>query len=415
MSLRLNPRTSMKYMQRTNLKIFKRESNEGINFKLTRIDRNNPFTIIPQKIYTDFNRKSFKRHTIKFPIKIPIWYQPIYAPREVERTIRELPKHVNYAHLTGNQLLLTLLRYDELNQEEFSEVFFNLVRKPESKNLNLEENELVKPAIEHFLRTVDGWTVDYATKTIWAFYELGFKDERIWTKARFLFNSKIYAFEDISSTHFAHLFIIFWDKYKADMTANEREMLIDQLPRYLKKMNPQSIIKMFEIVVDNGIITNRSDYLYDRHFFMILWKTPAIFGVDGFRRALALLKRLKVVSEDMPFVVDEFLPTIKKLLPDCVNNEELNQLIEEVEDLANYGVDSKVVDDYSKMIFQRLTYVETKLKLLNETEFIEIVKADLRQFKEKKLAELAAKKEERAKKTLKKEHDKQAAVSAPAL
>ena len=412
MSLRLNPRTKIKYLQRTNLNIFRRESNEGMNFKLTRLDRNNPFTIIPQKIYTDFNRKAFKRHTIKFPIKIPIWYLPIYAPREVERTIKELPKHVNYAHLTGNQLLLTLLRYDELNQEELSEVFFNLARKAESKHLNLEDNDLVKPAVEQFLRTVDGWTMDHTMRLIWAFYEMGFKDERIWSKARFLFNSKIYAFEKISSTHFGHMSIIFWDKYKADMTASEREMLVDQLPRYLRKMNAQLMVKMFEIAVNNGIITNRKDYLYDRHFFMIMWKTPTILGVDGFRRVLALLKRVGVVAEDMAFMVDEFLPTIKKLLPVCTSNEDLNKLIDEVEDLANYGVDGKIASDYSKMIFQRLTYIETKLKLLKETEFIEIVKADLRQFKEKKLAELAARKEERAKRVL--ENTQAQAVSAPA-
>jgi hypothetical protein len=415
MSLRLNPRTKIKLMQRTNLKIFKRESNEGMNFKLTRIDRNNPFTIIPQKIFNDFERKSFKRHTIKFPIKIPTWYLPIYAPREVERRIKELPKHVNYAHLTGNQLLLTLLRYDELSAEELSEMFLSLSRKPESKDLNLEQNDLVKPTIDHFLRTVDGWTMDHVNKTIWAMYEMGFKDERIWKKARFLFNTKIYAFEDISSTHFAHMFIIFWDLYKADMTTEEREMLIDQLPRYLKKMNPSNIIKMFEIVVDNGIITNRQDYLYDRHFFMMLWKTPSIFGVNGFRRALALLKRLNVVTEDRPFVVDELLPTIKKLLPECTDNQELNRLIDEVEDLTNYGVDSKVAEDYSKMIFQRLTYVETKLKLLNQTEFIEIVKADLREYREKKLAEFAEKREKRMKKMLEKEQTKQAEAPAPAV
>ncbi len=389
--MRLNPKSKMKTIQFMNLKIFKRQDNRDMSFKLTAMEKNNPFTIIPTKVYQDFDRKNFKRHTIKFPIVIPVWQRTVYAPKEAERAIRQLPNEVNYSYLTGNQLLLTLLKYDDLTSEEFSEVFFNLARKQNAKALQLENNELVKPAIAHFIKNVDMWTVDHATRTIFALYELGFEDQALWSKARKLFMDKKFAFEKISSTYFSQMYIIFWDKFKEDMTSEEREYLVDQLPRYLKKMKPEFVIKMFEIAVEHQLITSRTDYLFDRHFFMILWKRPGMLGLNGFRRAIACIKKLRVVTEDQDFVVNEMLPVVEKLIVRSTDNNELNELIKELDGLADYGVDSSVVEKYSGMAFQRLMFIETKLKVLKQTEFIEIVKSDLKKFRIQKLQALQKK------------------------
>ena len=275
-----NANRGFKLIQRINAKVFKRQDNKDMSFKIPVEQYNNPFTIIPEIVYEDFRRAAFKRHTLQFPLNVPVLYQRVRAPKDYVSSPPVLPRLPNYGHLTGNQLLLVLARLDELTPYEISEVFFNLARRPEAAALELHRNGLVAPAVERFLAEADRWTVELVTRMAVAFQELRFEDERIWNTVRRLFFAKIYAFERLSSRYFGQCFKLLWD-HIGGLSEEERALLTDQLPRYLKKMPKPMIIEMFELCLKHDLLTSAKDYLFERHFFMFFWKGTSAFDIAG--------------------------------------------------------------------------------------------------------------------------------------
>lgn len=381
----------MKYLQKVNLNVLRKNPNTDLSFKMSKMERSSPFTIIPEKIYTDFNRKSFKRHTLLFPINIPVYYRRITSPKEYFRHIREQPLIANYAHLTGNQLLITLLRFSELDSQELSEIFFHLSVNQESKNLDLENNKIVKEATEHIISTMDGWTIEPLTKTVFSMFILGFKNEALWKKMRYIFINKIYAYEHISSTYFAEMFIMFFDIYKNDLLESERELLKEQLPRYLKKMRPDLYVKMFEMVLDLNLLTSYKEYMFERHFFMAFWKHSNLFGLDEAARILKGLRKLEYYQQDIEFYEKDFIPVIMKKAEFSNDNKALHSLYSELEMHLEFGINKNMIEDNLAMISQRLLYIEKKMKIIDQTDFIEIVKSDLKKFRRRKLEEMKVK------------------------
>lgn len=378
-------------LQRTNLNILKKNRNVDLNFRLNASDRSNPHTIIPQKIYTDFDRKNYKRHTLSFPIKVPVWYRKVPAHKDYTRFIRDQPLVANYAHMTGNQLLLTLLRYTELDQQELSEVFFNLSVNPETKNLRLEKNKIVEAATNHIIKESTAWKMGPLTRTLFSMYVMGFKDEKLWGKVRPNFIQKIYAYEHISSTFFAEMFIMFFDKFKDTITESEKGLLVEQLPRYLYKMTPELYVKMFEMTLELGVLTSHKEYLFERHFFMAFWKLPGRWNLSEATKILKGLRRLEYFNVDKEFYEVEFLPVIMKKVIYSTDNKELNDLYIEVEELKMCGINENVLDGFLNKISQRLLFVEKKLAIIGQTEFISVVRSDLAKFRGLQLAKLIEK------------------------
>ncbi len=77
-----------KKVQKTNIKVFQRQLNKDLNFEITGKDVITPWTIIPDKLYRDFHRSTYKRHTMKFPMNVPVYYRHFYRPREYLRYLR---------------------------------------------------------------------------------------------------------------------------------------------------------------------------------------------------------------------------------------------------------------------------------------------------------------------------------------
>lgn len=374
-------------VQRTNPNIFIKNSNQDMKFELKPVDFNDPTSIIPSKLYNDFNRTQFQRHTLSFPIKVPTWYKKVPSTKQVARETRVMPVNPNYAHLTGNQLLLTLLRYEELTPLELSEVFSSLARHPDSLSLQLEQNEIVHRALQKISNEMSTWKLDELTRTLYCLFLLNFKDEQLWQRARKNWMDKIYGFSKVVSTNFAQMFIIMFEKFGDSMTSGERELLLAQLPRYLQKMTPPMFVKMFEICMGLGIIKSPTDYLFEYHFFMVFWKHPGRFTLSESAKIIVELNKLEYYNEDKAFYEREFLPMVMRRVTGCNDNKELATILEAIEPLKNYGIDEAIIGDWVARIQARLLYVERKLKLVDRSQFIDIVRDDLRKYRERALLE----------------------------
>jgi hypothetical protein len=374
-------------VQRTNPNIFKKNSNQDLKFEMHATDFNEPFSIIPSKLYNDFDRTAFKRHTLSFPIKVPTWYKKVPINKELAREKREVPVTPNYAHLTGNQLLLTLLRFDELGPTELSEVYENLSRHPDALGLQLEHNEIVQKVTQLISQKISTWKLDDLTRTLYAMFLLGFKDQQLWDRARKNWMDKIYGFAKHPSINFAQMFIIMFEKFGESMTPEERALLIAQLPRYLHKMNSSMIVKMFEICMGLGVIKSHTDYLFEFHFFMLFWKHPGKFSLTEAAKIIEELGKMEYFNEDKAFYEREFLPMVMRKVTGNNDNKELATFLDVIEPLKNYGIDEGLIGDWVARIQARLLYVERKLKLVDRSQFVDIIRDDLRQYREKALQE----------------------------
>lgn len=381
-----------KLIQRTNPNIFLKNPNTDKKFGLTPEDYNDPHSIIPSKLYNDFNRGDYQRHTLTFPIKVPTWYKVRRVESQIARREPVRPNVPNYAHLTGNQLLLSLLRYEELDPQELSEIFFQLSMHPDARDLNLEANRIIQPVIGWVAKHMSTWTLDHLMKTLYSMFRLGFNDIELWSRARKNLMDKIYGFINYSTTCYAQLFVIMFDKFGDIMTPAERELLVTQLPRYLHKMHHTDIARMFTLCMNLGVIKSNTDYLFEYHFMMIFWKFPGQFSLTEAADILEGLNKLQHFNDDKKFYEVEFIPRIMKKMILNNNNKELARFLEVIEPLKYYGIDEQLINDWCARIQARLMYVERKLHLVDKSQFVDIVRDDLRRFREKTLAEKEAKK-----------------------
>ena len=389
---RMDPSKKFRFIFKPNLNIFKKNENVDLKFRIGKKEFNTPRSILPEKVYEDFNRSQFKRHKITFPIQLPVVKMRISNIKEYNKFMRVKPNQANYSHLTGNQILLTLLRYKEMDEQELSEAFLCLSNLPESKELALEDNPIIKNATEHIVNIFTTWKMDSFTKVVFSMYKLNFKNERIWKRAQPNFRLKVYAFENISSTYFAQFFILMIEKYENLMNNEEKTFLIEQLPRYLKKMHPDLYVKMFEYAYRLKGFTNSEDYIFKRHFFMIFWKETARFDIPELTKILVVLRQMQFWETDLDFYEKEFIPQAMKKVVYSEDNKALHEFAEELATLKGTRINEDFIESQIAKIEERLVFVEKKLGLINKTEFIEIIRSDLAKYRDMKLEEKKVKK-----------------------
>lgn len=379
-------------IQRTNLNIFRKNKNNDMVFKVTGEDYNDPKSIVPTKYYSDFNRSNYKRHTLTFPIKVPTWYRWVPNFKSLKLKPKPEPLVANYAHMTGNQLLLTLVKHERLNEQETAEVLTCLARHPETPSLNLAEHPLVVAVIERIRRTMSTWKLEPLTRTLYSLFLMRVQDEELWNKAKETFLQKIYAYEHIPSTYFAEMFVMLFDKFDGKLTPEEHTLLLDQLPRYLHKMTAPMVVNMWEICLGLGVLQKPQDYLFERHFFMLFWKHPGKFSLSQAARIINGLGKLSFYNEDRDFYEKEFLPAVMKKVQYSTDAKELTTFLEMLESLRVAGLNEILLNEWSAEVSRRLLFVEKKLPLVQKAQFIEFVKEDLIKYKERKLKERSERK-----------------------
>lgn len=365
------------------LNIFKDNANSNFKFYIPLKERNTPKTVLPEKIYNDFNRESYKRHNIKFPIYIPNSFRPVLTRKDPSKYTRVKPSEINYAIYTGNEILLSLKDFNSYTKDENLEALYQLSKKPKASELDLENHEYVAPVIQSFRKHLSQMTMKHLIKFIRVAKGLNLKSEELWEKVKEIGFNKIYAFEKLPSTYFAEFLITVVNM--GTMTDGEKELLFDQLGRHLPDMHPDSITDTFEVMINKGHITSTSDHLFERHYMRHFWKTPKKFRPNHFIKILKGLKKLNYVQEDEEFFVYEFLPFMKRHVIVSDKLDELSALLIEVSELRDYGLADEDVKQSENFILERLAFLEQNNDLLKKTEFVEIVKSDLKEYKRLKM------------------------------
>ena len=366
-----------------NLKIFKKQANVNLSFKLGKRERNTPYTVIPEKIYNDFDRKNYKRHTITFPIHLPMKYRIVPTPKDVLRYQRIKPIRINYADKTGNELLLSLREHKSLTKEENLEIIYQLSRKSGVKNLDLENHPFVLPVIEEFIKKLPSWKLVDMVKLMNSANDLDFTDSDFWQKMKKTMLERIYAFEKITTTYFGQFFLVMMERVEFD--EEEKELMLDQLGRHNREMHPDLVIKTFDYLIENGYLTSSTDHLYERHYFQHFWKFPKKFNLKQFASIIRGIKKINAVKDDLEFFEYEFLPYIKEKLPLCNDPEVLSNLLVELSDLENFGLPQGMKDVYENMIIEKLNFLDQTLDAVQNTSFVEMVKKDIETYKNLKL------------------------------
>lgn len=366
-----------------NRKIFIENANKDLSFKIPAEEKNSPHSIIPRSLYNDFDRENFRLHKLTFPIKVPLRVRRIDTAKDVQRYKPEPSRYLNYNMNSGNEILLSLREYVKYDLNELAALFTALSNKEEAPGLALETHPLVQPALRHLVVRMEALTVKEVVGFALALERLGFEDAQAWQKFRVILYDKFYALEKLSAAFFAETFRLFFARFP-ELLESEQELLLDQLPRYLRKMKARHIATTFEMLVERRLITSPKDYLFAKHFFIVFWKTPRMFTLPHFTLILRGMKKINFVEGEGAFLAQTFLPAITHHLHECESPEEISQLITEIEELESFGVAMEPLKPLLSALGQRLVFSEQVLGRIKRSEFIEIVKSDLAQYREKR-------------------------------
>lgn len=69
-----------------------------------------------------------------------------------------------------------------------------------------------------------------------------------------------------------------------------RDKLVYNIPMNIRKLNPDLMTTCFELTQKHGLV---SQYLFDHHFFMLIWKRLHWFGPKNYARIIRVLTEQK--------------------------------------------------------------------------------------------------------------------------
>lgn len=164
-----------KYKKFYDLRGLRRNLNRDLDFTVDSKQIINPFTIIPEKVYSNFSRDLYVRNQIVFPLTIPVHYKKVYMPKDYFRSVKETPSEPNFAVFTGNQLLYSISLFRDYSLDELIQMFVQLSKKPQADQLNLQNNELLTEAVDHLVKIHTTLRIDQMCEIFHSLYRLGFK------------------------------------------------------------------------------------------------------------------------------------------------------------------------------------------------------------------------------------------------
>ena len=374
-------------IQNTNLRLF-----------VPHEERNSPFTITPQQHYDDFHRDQYQRNKVTFPVVVPLRRRVFPFDKDEKRFGFQPSKEIDFTACSGNELLLCLKDFRDYSPLEINRMFVALSHKNGVQDLKLEDHPYVRPAFDHYVNLLEQSEYKDQVDFALALERLGFTAAEAWLKLRVQLYNKAYALEKLPTIYFTHVYRIFHTCFP-EMIETEQTFFDGQLPRFLKSMPPKYVAEFFEMLIDRGAITSVEDYVFNNHFQLIFLVHSKKFQLPDLRRILVGLKKIGFAKENPDYFIKKFIPAVQHHLYECTEPEEMNKLITEIEDLENHGLPLAYFDALTSMIKQRLLFVERDLERVNKTDFIEIVKQDLADYKERRIKLLSlAKKRNEAKK-----------------
>ena len=374
---------------KNNIKTLKNNPNTDFRSIVPVVERNSPFSLIHDHIYRDFDRHKYKRNRIMFPINIPIKFRPFFNKKLYREQIRKSRPYVdgkgrpNLAISTGNQLLLSLYNESDYTTQELLEMLYRLVVHPELASVDLSINPLLQNVQKRIYSDIPNIKFEEVCEYFEYLEKLNMLTDEL--LIRILNNqiNKYYKFKDVHPDHCGRLFRFCETKNVYDKLQNpdSRDLLIGQLPRYVRKFSSAVFCDMFEICIDNHIITSYEDYLFDRHFLNSVWKKPLWFGIDGYCRIFKCFIKIDYVNEDLDLIVNDCFSAVRKLMYKCEDVDSMNLMIKTLDELGHNGVPIEHISDLKYYLFERVLFVETRLKQIKTTEFSSLMMDEIEYYK----------------------------------
>ena len=137
--------------------------------------------------------------------------------------------------------------------------------------INWNEHEWVKNAIEILKKTVPQYSSVCLAGTCLAVHRLKLTDDVLWATLQ------REAFKCVNTINPKGLaaFMLTFLEVPERCSKDFKLKLMEQLPRKIKNMNPGCITKIFELTIKNGLLT---EYLFEDHFYLLFWRRNVWFG-----------------------------------------------------------------------------------------------------------------------------------------
>ena len=272
------------------------------------------------------------------------------------------------------------MNYKDYLREELLEMFFQLTNKKNATSLNLEENKIVEESFKFLFDDLEKMNIKEIMSLFKSIYKLNYKSKEVYEKFRNIVMSKIYSFEMAKIPNDFAFFILKIDE-KVGFNQEETELLLDQIPRYLKEMNGTSVINLFELMLEKEYIQDPLDYLFEYHFFMYFWKKITNFSLHEMTRIIIGLKKMDYLKQDNEYILDDLLPALFDAVKTVNKSEDVEEALIEVENLVDDGIDHLDLSYVKEEFKKRINFIDKKLKLINESNIINMVKTDIQEFR----------------------------------
>ncbi len=168
------------------------------------------------------------------------------------------------------------------------------------------------------------------------------------------------------------------------MNKKELELLIEQIPRYIKTMSPDRIISLCEIYLDRGLVTHYYDYVFEYHFFMMFWRELEQFDLSQFVKILQFLKKLNYPKEDQEYFIEEMPFEIEEKLAKENDVDTVKALLHEFEDLQAFDIDYYQIEETIKLLKKKVYFLSNNYLRVRDSQFINIIRDDIQKLGEKK-------------------------------
>lgn len=373
-------------------KILRKGANVIFKSVLAPFEANDPFHVINEYQYRDFHRNKYVRNRMLFPLNIPTHFRINFNHKLYKRDVRKkrallnIAGRPNWGIASGNQLLLSLNQVEKYGEEELIEILYRLSIHPEIGQVDLPNNDLLRKLPSHVEKMHSGLKFKPLLQIFLYMSGMGYRDQPVMGKLAKNLLSKLIKFNDADKLYpgwYAEFFLICmrceWPERLG--LPEMRDVLIEQVPRYLSKMPENMVSLLFEYCVEEGIIATNRDHLFDAHFLQHIWKRPYFFKPESYLRNFDCLIKLDYILEDPELMEEELLPHLGKTFHNCEDVGLMHRMLKTVDQLLEFNVAVGSVTDAKDMLFRRILFVETKLKMVKNSDFAAIVNNDLKYYK----------------------------------
>jgi len=248
-----------------------------------------------------------------------------------------------------------------------------LGKRDGASEIDWNNHEWIQKCVQVATKNLSQYDARVVSSLLYAFHRLGVKDELLWST---------FARESGKTVHkirpkgLGATFICFTSEPDR-CTREYKERLAGLLPIHLRRMNPVLFTRCFELAVKEKLMT---DYLFDDHFFWVIWKKSTWLGGQNYPKIIRGLIEYGY-KDDLDFWNKDFLPTIEKIL-DKLSATQAEAIIESLR-YAQEHIPELRARQYIDLLNQRIVFCKTTLVKIENSKFWNVVKNDIEYFREK--------------------------------